>query len=361
MFCSFLCQLSEWSSFKVILCAIPSLATKSIGQFRRGAQNLIKMGYKWRQRRPQLLVAFLAIASLAFSSPHGSMAFSMRFFRRTLLTATVGGAAPRQASAQLPFLDIPPPPDVAAVPSDAQVTPSGLAFKVLRPPACTSESTCKDQRPLKFDKVTVDYTGWQTDGRMFDSSVKRGQRATFGVSQVIKGWTEGLQLMAPGEKRRFWIPADLAYGENPGGGRPGGSLVFDVDLYSVERGPRLPTPEDVASPPKDAEVTTSGIASKVIKASDQSNPKPKSTSKVTVDYTGWTTDGRLFDSSVLRGRPATFRLDQVIPGWTEGVQLMVSGEKRRFWIPSALAYGDKPSGGKPAGMLVFDITLYDFQ
>ena len=63
----------------------------------------------------------------------------------------------------------------------------------------------------------------------------------------------------------------------------------------------------------------------------------------------------------LTGRPATFRLDQVIQGWTEGVQLMVVGEKRRFWIPGALAYGDNPSGGKPAGTLVFDVNLYQIQ
>ena len=72
-------------------------------------------------------------------------------------------------------------------------------------------------------------------------------------------------------------------------------------------------------------------------------------------YTGWTTDGKMFDSSVKRGQPATFGLDEVIAGWTEGVQLMVEGEKTRFWIPQRLAYEGKP--GMPAGMLVFDIEL----
>lgn len=61
----------------------------------------------------------------------------------------------------------------------------------------------------------------------------RGQPATFPLDQVIKGWTEGVQLMVEGEKRRFWIPAALAYGENPGGGRPGGVLVFDVELLKI--------------------------------------------------------------------------------------------------------------------------------
>ena len=74
-------------------------------------------------------------------------------------------------------------------------------------------------------------------------------------------------------------------------------------------------------------------------------------------YSGWTTDGQLFDSSVMRGEPASFGLFQVIAGWTEGVQLMVEGEKRRFWIPAKLAYGENPQGGAPAGMLVFDVEL----
>jgi peptidylprolyl isomerase len=76
---------------------------------------------------------------------------------------------------------------------------------------------------------------------------------------------------------------------------------------------------------------------------------------VTVHYTGWTTEGAIFDSSVVRNEPASFSLDGVIPGWTEGVQMMVEGEKRRFWIPESIAYGGAP--GQPKGMLVFDIEL----
>ena len=72
-------------------------------------------------------------------------------------------------------------------------------------------------------------------------------------------------------------------------------------------------------------------------------------------YTGWTTDGKMFDSSYSRGKPSTFGVNQVIKGWSEGVQLMVVGEKRRLWIPQELAYRGQP--GRPAGMLVFDIEL----
>ena len=83
------------------------------------------------------------------------------------------------------------------------------------------------------------------------------------------------------------------------------------------------------------------------------HPRPNST--VTVHYTGWSTDGKTFDSSVTRGEPATFSVDGVIPGWTEALQMMVEGEKRRLWIPANLAYEGQPD--KPQGMLVFDVEL----
>ncbi len=119
--------------------------------------------------------------------------------------------------------------------------------------------------------------------------------------------------------------------------------------------PKLPdAPPDVAAPPADAERTPSGLASKVI-SPGKGTRKPGPTSVVTVHYSGWTTDGKGFDSSVARGQPARFPLNRVIAGWTEGVQLMVEGEERRFWIPVELAYQNRP--GKPAGMLVFDIEL----
>jgi FKBP-type peptidyl-prolyl cis-trans isomerase len=116
----------------------------------------------------------------------------------------------------------------------------------------------------------------------------------------------------------------------------------------------IPAPSDVAAPPKDAQKTSSGLASKV-QAPGTGKEHPKATSEVTVHYTGWTTDGKMFDSSVLRGQPSTFPLNRVIKGWTEGVQLMVVGEKRRFWIPAKLAYDGVPD--RPQGMLVFDIEL----
>jgi FKBP-type peptidyl-prolyl cis-trans isomerase len=118
------------------------------------------------------------------------------------------------------------PADVASAPAEAQVTPSGLASKVL-------VNGSGSARPKSTDLVTVHYSGWTTDGKLFDSSVNRGQPATFPLNGVIAGWTEGLQLMVEGEKRRFWIPAKMAYGENPPSGYPAGTLVFDVELIKI--------------------------------------------------------------------------------------------------------------------------------
>ena len=244
------------------------------------------------------------------------------------------------------------PSDVKAAPADATKTASGLASKVLQAGKGTVH-------PGAADTVKVHYSGWTTDGKMFDSSVERGEPISFSLNGVIKGWTEGVQLMVEGEKRRFWIPADLAYGEDPGGGRPGGLLVFDVELLSIKQAPKPPAvPEDVAAAPESADKTASGIASRVL-TKGSGTEHPKATDQVSVDYSGWTTDGKMFDSSITRGQPAVFPLNRVIAGWTEGVQLMVEGEKRRFWIPGKLAYGENPPPGAPAGTLVFDVELHE--
>jgi peptidylprolyl isomerase len=243
---------------------------------------------------------------------------------------------------------IPAPADVAAPPADAERTASGLASKVLTP------GTGKTH-PSPASQVKIHYTGWTPDGKMFDSSVARGEPVVFPVGRVIAGFGEGIQLMVEGEKRRLWIPGPLAYDNSSRPGAPKGMLVFDLELLGITEPPPPPTtPADVAAPPADAETTRSGLASKVIKPGT-GTVHPKGSSTVQVHYSGWTTDGKLFDSSVMRGEPTTFPLTRVIAGWTEGLQLMVEGETRRFWIPSKLAYDGQ--AGMPQGMLVFDVEL----
>ena len=120
----------------------------------------------------------------------------------------------------------------------------------------------------------------------------------------------------------------------------------------------LAAPDNVAEPPEEAEVTDSGLAYMVLEEGD-GDTHPEATDTVSVHYTGWQTDGEMFDSSVERGEPTSFPLNQVIAGWTEGVQLMVEGEKTLFWIPEDLAYGGRP--GAPSGMLVFEVELLEIQ
>ena len=243
------------------------------------------------------------------------------------------------------------PDDVAAPPASANVTPSGLATRVLVPGTGA-------KKPGPHDRVTVHYTGWTTDGKRFDSSVERGEPATFPLDLVIPGWAETVQLMVEGETRRTWIPEALAYKGRPGA--PAGMLVFDVELRKiVPAADPTAAPPDVAAAPKDAEVEPSGLASKVVRKGNGKR-HPTASSRVTVHYTGWTPDGKMFDSSRTRGEPTTFGLDQVIPGWTEGLQLMVTGEVRRFWIPGRLAY-DGIGGSGPRGMLVFEVELLRFE
>lgn len=304
-------------------------------------------------RPPFALLAVCLVAAGCKSKnpePEGGSRAEAERAATTSVPAAVPSAPPASPPQPEPAA-IPAPADVAAPPADAQRTAAGLASKVL------TKGTGKD-KPSPHDRVRVHYTGWTKDGKMFDSSIPRGAPVTFGVGQVIPGWTEALQLMSVGEKRRVWIPAKLAYGENPYGGAPAGDLTFDIELLEIIAAPKPPpAPEDVKAPPKNAKKTESGLSYRVLsKGTGKVHPQP--TSRVTVHYTGWTPDGKMFDSSVVRGEPTSFPLNRVIPGWTEGVQLMVEGDKYRFWIPANLAYGEKPMRpGAPGGPLVFDVEL----
>jgi FKBP-type peptidyl-prolyl cis-trans isomerase len=259
----------------------------------------------------------------------------------TFLFLLIAGLA---SVAQTPAAKIPVPSDVAAPPADAVKTKSGLATKVLNP------GTGKIH-PAKDEVVTIDFSAWTANGKMIDSSVVRGEPSTLPVKRMFPGLAEGIELMVVGETRRLWIPESLAYKGQQG--KPAGMLVFDITLVG------LPTraPAEVKAPPADAMRTKSGLAYQVLKPGTGTH-HPSKFDTVTVNYTGWTTDGKMFDSSLTRGAPSTFPLDHVIPGWTEGVQLMVEGEKMRFWIPENLAYQGRQS---PYGMLVFDIELVKIQ
>jgi FKBP-type peptidyl-prolyl cis-trans isomerase len=110
---------------------------------------------------------------------------------------------------------------------EVQTTASGLQYIVLEPG--------EGDNPVAADSVEVHYEGRLVDGTVFDSSFERGQTVTFGLTQVIPGWTEGLQLMKPGAKYKFIIPPELGYGEGGAGQTigPNATLLFDVELIAV--------------------------------------------------------------------------------------------------------------------------------
>jgi peptidylprolyl isomerase len=110
---------------------------------------------------------------------------------------------------------------------NVQTTESGLQYEVL----VQGDGSVQ---PKATDKVTVHYHGTLIDGTVFDSSVERGETISFGLNQVIKGWTEGVQLMVVGDKTRFYIPSNLGYGNRSAGKIPPGSvLVFEIELFGI--------------------------------------------------------------------------------------------------------------------------------
>jgi peptidylprolyl isomerase len=234
-----------------------------------------------------------------------------------------------------------PPPDLKTPPADAQTSADGLVSKQL-------EAGTAGEHPGDSDFVHVRYAVWKaSDGSVLDYT--RTDIPTFvEMSKLLPGMREMLTLMAPGERRRAWIPSTLGAGKIAAGE----TFVIDAQLVDVVHRPVAPA--DVSAPPADAVKTPSGLFYKILRPGTGTQ-HPRSHEKVLVDYSGWTTDGLMFDSSVIKGEPMEIPLSSVIAGWNEGLQLMTTGEIVRFWIPQRLAY--KGQAGMPAGMLVFDVEL----
>jgi len=215
-------------------------------------------------------------------------------------------------------------------PPDAEVLSEGVSTQLLAAGKGTAHAETSDY-------VRLHYTLWSLEGKKLDE-VADPRVGIVSVKKLSAGWREVVQKMVEGEQRRAWIPDE--------------KLIIDTELVGIVHPPAIPP--DLAAPSADATKTRSGLAYKVL-VPGTGDKHPTRRSRVRVHYSGWTGDGNMFDSSVIRDQPAEFPLDAVIAGWTEGMQLMTVGEKTRFWIPAKLAYAADAS--KPQGMLVFDIEL----
>ncbi|GAB4529338.1 MAG: FKBP-type peptidyl-prolyl cis-trans isomerase [Amphiplicatus sp.] len=244
-----------------------------------------------------------------------------------------------------------------------KTTESGLQYEIL------AEGPEGGYSPAASDIVEVHYVGTLTDGVEFDSSRARGAAARFPLDQVIPGWTEGVQLMSEGDRYRFYIPPHLAYGET---GTPGGpigpneALIFDVELLKATN-PELNAEAarkflEENARREGVKTTGSGLQYEILAEGPEDGASPTDADIVRVHYEGRLLDGTMFDSSYERGEPAEFPLAQVIPGWTEGVQLMSEGDKFKLFLPPELAYGETGTPNGPIGpneALVFEVELLE--
>ncbi len=252
-----------------------------------------------------------------------------------------------------------------------EMTESGLFYMIETPGT-------GDANPTSADKITAHYHGTLLDGTVFDSSVDRGQPFKFQLGGVIEGWKQGIPMLKKGGKGKFFVPSALGYGNRPAGKiAPNSVLIFDIELIDFmdpETARKAEMEEMKGMIAKEATIigdyakkegmtvktTDSGIQYEISKAGAGANPS--ATAKVTAHYHGTLLDGTVFDSSVDRGEPISFNLNQVIRGWQEVIPMLKKGGKGKFIIPSPMAYGARQAGKIPPNSpLVFEIELVDFK
>lgn len=228
-------------------------------------------------------------------------------------------------------------------PADAEKRPSGLVTKVLK-------AGTGDKHPDANDVVQAHYIGRTPDGDVFRSTYDSGQPGTFPLDKVFPGWSEGLQMMVVGEKRRLWVPARLAP-ENPTSG-PEGDVVFDVELLGFFNMPNPPA--SLIRPDAKAKKLAMGASVLTELPGDgESYPGPDDVG--VFHFNMWDAKGNMLDSTWARNRPVGIPLDKVLPAFGEAVSDMLVGEHRFIWIPRAVHDQQWPKS--PNGMMVLRVQL----
>lgn len=200
--------------------------------------------------------------------------------------------------------------------------------------------------------VSVRYKGFYTDDTLLEENT---EGVSFNLQQVIPGWQEGLQYFNEGGSGMLLIPSHLAYGSEDFNGIPGGSvLIFEIEVidYDVEN------EEEIVKYIEDnnLDATASGTGLYYVIEEEGTGEQPEADSNVTVVYKGYFTNGSVFDESDEIG--ISINLNQVIPGWTEGMQYFKEGGSGKLLIPSSLAYGRYGNSTIPNGaVVIFDVNL----
>jgi peptidylprolyl isomerase len=229
-------------------------------------------------------------------------------------------------------------------------TTSGLLHEPLSP--ATSE-----ERAAPHDRVRVRYVGRDANGREFDNSKGRGEHAELVAGEGFPGFREALQLLRMGEKRRFFIPEELAFKHYPGPVH--GDLIYDIELVDIVRMPAPPAvPEDLAKPTDAAQFDPElDFAQRTLMRGIGKDKPRGDSSGLDVHYTCWNREGERVVSTIPSGHPYRAELNKLdlMPGLAEAVRTMTVGEKRRLWLPPRLTAHE--AGARKGVALVCDLEL----
>lgn len=242
-------------------------------------------------------------------------------------------------------------PKAPVMPADTEIqtTPSGLTYSVLKPGD-------GGPRPKLGDRVRVHYSGWTTDGELFDSSLTRGEPAEFGLGRVIEGWNEGVVLMSPGARFKFTIPYALAYGEagRPPVIPPKADLVFEIELLAIVARAMPYVAWDTEEGVENGE---SGLAFRYLTRGE--GRPAKDADLVKLEYALYDAKRKPIMCSSMDGQPILGKpADMPLAFMKEAMGFMREGDRVLLHVPAALGFvGQMPPGIDPEGSTLWQLEL----